>query len=72
VKRGSGRHRTSQTALVLLAGKSFGPKKGSFSLTMRLNRRARALLRLHHNHLSVQVRISTPGYLSRSVQAVLR
>ena len=72
VKRGSGRHRTSQTVHVPLADKSFGPEKGSFSLTMRLDRRARALLRLHHNHLNVQVSISAPGYLARRVQAVLR
>jgi polyvinyl alcohol dehydrogenase (cytochrome) len=72
VKRGSGRHRTSRTVLVLLAGKSFGGQKGSFSLTMRLDRRARTLLRRHDDHLNVQVRISAPGYLTRRVQAVLR
>lgn len=72
VKRGSGRRHTSQTVLVLLGGKSFGPKRSSFSLTMHLDRRAMTLLRRHHDHLNVQVRISAPGYLARRVQAVLR
>lgn len=72
MKRGSGRHRTFQTVLVLLASKSFDSRKGSFSLTMRLDRRAMTFLRRHHDHLNVQVRISAPGYLARRVQAVLR
>ncbi|HTC60464.1 MAG TPA: PQQ-binding-like beta-propeller repeat protein [Solirubrobacteraceae bacterium] len=72
VKRGSGHHRVFRTVLILLAGESFGPKKGDFSLTMHLDRHAMTLLRHHHDHLNVQVRISAPGYLARQVQAVLR
>ena len=72
VKRGSGHHRVFRTVLVLLASRSFGPKKGKFNSTLRLDRHAMTLLRRHHDHLNVQVRISAPGYLSRRVQAVLR
>jgi polyvinyl alcohol dehydrogenase (cytochrome) len=72
VKRSSGRNRALRTVLVLLASKSFGPKKGNFSLTLRLDRRAMTLLRRHHDHLNLQVRISAPGYIARRVQAVLR
>lgn len=72
VKRGSGHHRVFRTVLVLLASKSFSLKKGDFSLTMHLDRRATTILRRHHDHLSVQVRISAPGYLARRVRAVLR
>lgn len=67
-----GRNRALQTMLVLLADKSFGPKKGNFSLTLHLDRRAMTLLRRHHDHLNLQVRISAPGYIARRVQAVLR
>ena len=72
IVRGSGHRRVSRTVLVLLASKSFGPKSGDFSLTLHLDRRAMTLLRHHHDHLDVQVRISAPGYLARRVQAVLR
>ena len=72
VKHGSGHRRVFRTVLVLLADKSFGPKQGNFGLSISLNRHAMTLLRRHHDHLNVQVRISAPGYLARRVRAVLR
>ena len=65
-------HGGTRTVIVPLASKRFGPAEGDFTVTLKLGRQARARLRHHHNRLTVQLTISSEGYLLRRVTAVLR
>jgi outer membrane protein assembly factor BamB len=66
------RHRATRTVIVPLASKHFGPARGAFTVSLKLGRRALALLRHHHNRLTVQLTISSPGSPLRRVTAVLK
>jgi hypothetical protein len=68
---GSGRHRHRHTVRVALAHATFGAHRGQFTLTLRLGRKGRALLRRHHHKLSVAVTIALPGVAKRTVGASL-
>lgn len=65
-------HRRTRTVIVPLASKRFGPAEGDFTVTLKLGRQARTRLRHHHDRLTVQLTISSEGYLLRRVTAVLR
>ncbi len=67
-----GPHRDKRAVLIKLARARFGPATGNFIVTLRLGRRAIARLHRHHDHLAVQLAISSPGYPARRVSAVLR
>jgi outer membrane protein assembly factor BamB len=65
-------HRGTRTVIVPLASKHFGPARGDFTVSLKLGRRALAHLRHHHSRLTVQLTISSRGYLPRRVTAVLK
>jgi hypothetical protein len=54
-----------------MARASFGTHRGQFSLTLRLGRKGRALLRRHHRKLRVAVTIASPGVSTHTVDALL-
>jgi hypothetical protein len=62
---------TPRVALITLAYAQFGPARGDFVLTLRLNATAEAYLRRHHDRAAVQVLIASRGARVRSVDAVL-
>lgn len=72
VRHGASKHRVSHTLRAPLVSMSFGPAKGDFTLTLRLTQHVMALLRRHHDRLTLRVTISSAGYLTRNVSAVLR
>jgi polyvinyl alcohol dehydrogenase (cytochrome) len=71
VSAGNGRDRARRVLYVTLAHTHFGPAKGGFTVTIQLNAGARAHLRLHHDHLALQVVIAPTAGKARRVVAVL-
>jgi hypothetical protein len=71
VIRGRGRGRRSNLVTTVLAHAYFGPARDEFTLTLRLSRFARALLRHHHWRLALSVVIKSTGSPPRRVAAVL-
>jgi outer membrane protein assembly factor BamB len=69
---GHGSHRHRRMVHVRIAGASFGSHRGQFTLTLRLGKGARALLRGHHRLLHVTLTIVLPGISTRKVDALLR
>jgi outer membrane protein assembly factor BamB len=67
----AGPHRGKRTVSIQLARARFGPATGNFIVTLRLGRGAIARLHRHHDHMAVQLTISTQGYPARRVSAVL-
>lgn len=57
--------------LIELAHAHFGPARGDFGLTLRLDRRALAHLHRHKDRLTVVVTIVAPGVRAQQVMAVL-
>lgn len=69
---GHGRLRHVHTVRLTILHRSFGPHSGTFSLTVRLGRSARALLRRHRHRLRITLTISQPGRSARTFGALLR
>ncbi len=69
-------HRSSRRirriVAIRLARARYSPRRGEFVVVLKLNRRARTLLRRHHDRLAVQVVIQATGGGTRRVAAVLR
>jgi len=72
VTGGRGRHRARHVIFTTLARASFGPTHGDFTVRLHLDRSAGTDLRRHHNRLTLQVVITSPGGKTRRVAAVLR
>ena len=68
---GHGRHRHRGIVHVAIAHASFGTHRGQFSLTLRLGKKGRALLRRHHRLLRVAVTITLPRVSTHTVAALL-
>jgi hypothetical protein len=68
---GHGRQRHRRVVRFAMARASFGTHRGQFSLTLRLGRKGRALLRRHHRKLRVAVTIASPGVSTHTVDALL-
>ncbi len=71
VNVGHGRHRHRHVVHVALVRATFGPHRGQFVLTLKLPRKARALLRRHHGKLRVAVTIAASRKVARTVDATL-
>ncbi len=72
VKVGHGGDRHTRVLRLTLAHMSFGVHRGQFTVTLRLGRRARALLRAHRDGLKVAVTISLPSISTHRVAALLK
>jgi outer membrane protein assembly factor BamB len=68
---GRGRHRRRVIVRVAMAHTTFGVHHGQFALTLRLGKKARALLRRHRGKLHVSVTIALPKVSTRRVGASL-
>jgi outer membrane protein assembly factor BamB len=64
-------HRHRITVHVRMIRQSFPTHSGQFTLTLHLDRQARALLRHHHGRLHVTVSIALAGMGTRKVDALL-
>ncbi len=63
--------RARRTTYVTLGRVRFDHGRGTFTITMRLGRAARSLLRRHHGRLAVQVIVSVAGARPRTLAASL-
>jgi outer membrane protein assembly factor BamB len=68
---GHGRHRRRVVVRVAMVHTTFGVHHGQFAVTLRLGRKARALLRRHHGKLRVSVTIALPKVSTHRVAASL-
>ncbi len=68
---GHGRHRHRGIVYVTISRASFAPHHGQFSLTVRLSRSGRALLRRHRGRLHITVTIALTKLSTRKVDALL-
>jgi outer membrane protein assembly factor BamB len=68
---GHGLRRHRRVLHVSMVRTYFGARRGQFSLTVRLDRKARALLRRHHRKLRVAVTIVLRGVSTHTVDALL-
>lgn len=69
---GYGRQRHIEPVHVPLVHTSFATHRGDFTVTLHLDRRARALLRHYFGLLHVTVTIAVPGIGTRKMDALLR
>jgi len=65
------RPRVRRVAQIELAHVRFGPAKGSFAVTIQMSKSAEEHLRRHHDRLTLQVVIASPGSRAQRVGAVL-
>ncbi len=68
---GHGRHRHRRVVHVALLRASFGAHRGQFTITLRLGKKAHALLRHHRRMLRVAVTITLPGISTHTVEGTL-
>ena len=68
---GKGRHAHLRLVLLKLIGGSFGPAKGAFSITLKLDRQAVRELRRHGGRLSLKITIAPRGRSPRSFAGLL-
>jgi hypothetical protein len=66
-----GQHRRREVVLITLLHRRFGPARGDFTLTLRLDASAEAHLRRHRDRLALEVLIASTGRQARNVAAVL-
>jgi outer membrane protein assembly factor BamB len=66
-----GKRLERRTTFITLLQAHFGPAKGKFTVSLQLSRGARTRLHRHHDHLALEVVLTSPGSKTRRVDAVL-